>query len=386
MRKATCNFCAALAIRLAALGFGAALIFGMAACGGGDEQLFIIPDKESQSQTASGAYAKIGSKTINGVEYDLVTFGLWPQTIIAANVTVNDSENKTVGAFSYCKGSDGQWYVKVKESACPPVCKYSDGTTAKESSADSWKWFKVEPIKWRVLTTNYNGTGKKLLFAESVLANSVYYDYQKVNRTIGGKTICSNNYEHSRVRAFLNGLSYQRKASADGEQSACDDFLGKGFLQTAFTAEELAIIADTSVDNSERSTFPNANAKQWNNGENPYASDTPTTDKVFLLSLQEATTGAYGFDEDYNAYKGDGTHNESARIRQATDYARASGANQNGTEGLGGWWWQRSPFYGDDFHARYADSNGESFYYAIVSEVNEGVGYGDIVPALCVGN
>ena len=374
---------------LAALLACGALSVGMAACSNSSDNsaalLALAAGGQPQPQAASGAYAKTGTQTINGVEYDLVTFGLWPQTIIAANVTVSDSESKTVGAFTYCKGSDGQWYVKIKERACPPVCKYSDGTTAKESSADSWKWFKVEPIKWRVLTTNYNGTGKKLLFAESVLANSVYYDYQKVNRTIGGKTICSNNYEHSRVRAFLNGLSYQRKAS-DGEQSACDDFLGKGFLQTAFTAEELAIIADTSVDNSERSTFPNANAKQWNDGKNPYASDTPTTDKVFLLSLQEVTTGAYGFDEDYNAYKGDGTHNESARIRQATDYARASGANQNWTEGLGGWWWQRSPFYGDDFHTRYADSNGESFYYAIVSETNDGIGYGDIVPALCVGN
>ena len=375
---------------LAALLACGALSVGMAACSNSSDNsaalLALAAGGQPQPQAASGAYAKIGTQTINGVEYDLVTFGLWPQTIIAANVTVSDSESKTVGAFTYCKGSDGQWYVKIKERACPPVCKYSDGTTAKESSADSWKWFKVEPIKWRVLTTNYNGTGKKLLFAESVLANSVYYDYDSVNRTVGGKTIHPNNYEHSRVRAFLNGLSYQRKASADGQQSACDDFLGKGFLQTAFTADELAIIADTSVDNGKRSTFPNANAKQWNNGENPYASDTPTTDKVFLLSLQEVTTGAYGFDEDYNAYKGDGTHNESARIRQATDYARASGANQNGTEGLGGWWWQRSPFYGDDFHTRYADSNGESFYYAIVSETNDGIGYGDIVPALCVGN
>ena len=378
MRKESRNFCAALATRLAALAFGAAFIFGMAACGGSDEQVFVIPGNASQSQAASGAYAKIGTQTINGVEYDLVTFGLWPQTIKAANVTVNDSESKAAGAFTYCKGSDGQWYVKIKESACPPVSKYSDGTTAKESSADSWKWFKVEPIKWRVLTTNYNGTGKKLLFAESVLANGVYYDYQSVNRTIGGKTIHPNNYEHSRVRAFLNGLSYQRKAS-DSEQSACDDFLGKGFLQTAFTADELAIIADTSVDNGKRSTFPNANAKQWNNGENPYASDTPTTDKVFLLSLQEATTGAYGFDEDYHAA---GVGN--ARIRAATDYARASGANQNGAEGLGGWWWQRSPLYDYDFRARYAYSDGESFESAIVSDVNEGVGYGDIVPALCV--
>ena len=84
--------------RLAALLACGALAVGMAACGGSDEQFFIIPGNASQSQAASGAYKKIGKTKINGVEYDLVTFGLWPQTIKAANVTVNESKTKTAAA------------------------------------------------------------------------------------------------------------------------------------------------------------------------------------------------------------------------------------------------------------------------------------------------
>ena len=286
----------------------------------------------------SPAYTKIDTVTINGTRYDIVTFGSWPQTIKASNVEVSEqSESKTVGAFTYYKGSDGQWYAKVKENAYESGYKYSDGRTVAQSSANSYKWFKVEPIKWRVLTASYNGTGRKLLLAENILTNCAYYDKILdgiiIIRTIGGNTVYPHNYEHSKIRAFLNGRSYQKKESASAAQVTCDDYLSKGFLQTAFTADELATIADTSVDNSARSTNPDASATLWNNGENQYASDTPTTDKVFLLSEQEATKSDYGFDV-CDAYKGDGTHNESARIRITTDYAKASGVGK--FDGMGG--------------------------------------------------
>ena len=36
-------------------------------------------------------------------------------------------------------------------------------------SDNSFRYFKVEPIKWRILTEDYNNTGKTLLFAEKTL-------------------------------------------------------------------------------------------------------------------------------------------------------------------------------------------------------------------------
>ncbi|MCR5047217.1 MAG: DUF6273 domain-containing protein [Treponema sp.] len=381
----------------------AALAFGMAACSSGsDTQVVYVPvetsgggtqsggsgtgngtgGEQAQTSAASGAYTKIGTQTINGTVYDLVTFGLWPQTIKASAVEVSKQcESKTVGDFTYYKGSDGQWYAEIKETAYKSSYKYSDGTTVGVRSADSYKWFKVEPIKWRVLTTDYNGTGKKLLLAESILTNCAYYvsDWVEPNRTIGGKTVRPNNWEHSKVRAFLNGLSYQKKEDG-AEQAACDDFLGKGFLQTAFSDAELTKIADTSVDNSARSTNTYDKANQWNNGENQWASDTPTTDKVFLLSEQEATTVTYGFDE-YDDYKGDARHNESARIRQTTDYAKASGAEQSTKDGYGGWWWLRSPYADGSDRVQHVGTSGGSSSY-----MDSRWNYGGVVPALCVSN
>ena len=184
--------------------------------------------------------------------------------------------------FTYYKGDDGNWYCKVKENAygTEEQYKYSNDNQVKKESENSYQWFKVEPIKWRVLTNNYNG--KKLLFAESGLyANVPYYDVYDVNREINSNTVYPNNYEHSKIRAWLNGLSYVYKSSSSSDAETKEDHNGKGFLQTAFTAEEQAKIAQTVIDNSEAST-----ATQWNSVTNQYACGN-TTDKIFLLSAKK---------------------------------------------------------------------------------------------------
>ncbi len=327
----------------------------VAVSGTGNSRTFAMP---AQDVTVSATFA--------------VTFGLWPQTIKADSVTVNESETETHGAFTYCKGSDGEWYAKIKENAyiySDGEYKYSDGTTVAQSSANSYKWFKVEPIKWLVLTTDYNGTGKKLLLSEKILANCAYYDYFNVNRTVSEATVYPNNYEHSKVRAFLNGISYQKKADGSAEQAACDDFLNKGFLQSAFTAEELAKIVETTVDNSAGSTIDSG----YNLKSADFYACANTSDKVFLLSEREVTTSAYGF----AAYDAQGEGNK--RIRFPTDYAKASGAYQNATEDMGGWWWLRSPAYGGLVHYVNSYGRANNTFYAAQDD-------GCVVPALCVSN
>ena len=340
---------------------------------------------------ASGEYKKIDTTTIEGTQYDIVSFGLWPQTIKDANVDIYEGQTKTAGAFTYCRGSDGQWYTKIKENAYADVYKYSDGTAVAQGGT-SEKWFKVEPIKWRILTENYNGTGKKLLLAEKTLTKCVYYDCYNASdvRTINGTTIYNNNYEHSRVRGFLNGLSYPKNVSNSTQTTACDDFLGAGFLQTAFNAAELDIIVETSVDNGARSTLPDnydslGTSKQeyFNNGEIPYASDTPTTDKIFLLSEQEVTKSEYGFDVwDRDPFGGVC----NVRIRRLTDYAKAMGVFKGGEDVPGDYngamWGLRSPQY---FYSRTdklwgVNSTGKH-RGSYANETRVGV-----LPALCVKN
>lgn len=236
---------------------------------------------------------------------NFMTLGSWPQTIKAENVTVYESETKTVGIFTCNLGSDGYWYVK-KNIGGEYFPKY--------------EWFKVEPIKWRILTKDYNGTGKKLLLAENILIAKRYDAH-------------SSNYQNSEIRKWLNSNSSSASVS-DHDDSG-------GFLKTAFAAGELTKIVDASVDNSVRSTLPDnydslsafEQSHRWGSGENQNASDTPTTDKIFLLSVQEASKIEYGFDAYFDSSSG---NDGSARIHQATDWAKANGAKYS-------WWWLRSP-------------------------------------------
>ena len=257
-------------------------------------------------------YKKTGVQNINGTEYDLVTFGNFPQSEKDSNVTVSTTATN-VNGFTCYKGSDDEWYVNL----------------------DS-KYYKVEPIKWRVLTTDYKGTGKKLLLAENILINKAYDDD-------------SNSYADSTIRAYLTG----------------------DFLTTAFTQAEQDAIATTTVINNASSTNPDSNFEEWNNGANQYASDTPTSDKIFLLSLQEATRTDYGF----AAYDQEGIGN--TRIRMTTDFAKANGAYQNSTAGKGGCWWLRSPYC-------YKSDSARSVSWSGYADFDGGVDYGDVgvVPAL----
>ena len=217
-------------------------------------------------------------------------FGDFPQTVSA----ISDYSSDTVYNGWYL-GSDGYFYAKTKETAYESGYKYSDGTAVAQSGANSYKYFKVEPIKWRVLTDNYSG--KRLLLAESILVNHWY-------------AASSNNYAKSAIRAYLNDT----------------------FWNTAFTASAKSKIdEETTIDNSATSTNPNSNPRMWYGGTNTYACEN-TKDKIFLLSEKEATTAEYGFAQ-YSSYGAGNT-----RIRMTTDFAKASGAYQNTNAGYGGWW------------------------------------------------
>ena len=192
---------------------------------------------------------------------------------------------------------------------------------------------------WRVLTEDYNSTGKALLLAEKVLTGGIKWadsnnNYMESNirrwlngnsrRKIGSQTVYPNNWQYSTIRAWLNG-------SYEGDDTQDKTYDGKGFLQTAFTSAAQNLIVATTVDNSEGSTLGTGETQQ----ANPYVCSY-TTDKVFLLSMEEATNLNSGF-AVYNT-------DDSTRIRVATDYAKATGAFQGPTAGYGGWWWLRSPF------------------------------------------
>ena len=274
-----------------------------------------------------------------------------------------------MGADTYYKGSDGEYYAKVKENAYATYTqyKYSDGTKARKISSNSYRYFKVEPIKWKVITDSYSG--KCLLLAEDILtANVPYYKFNSSSnkRTVGSDTeIYLNNYKYSQIRAYLNGLDYYYDQSSSSTVKKTD-YTDKGFLQTSFTAEAQNLIAVTTVDNSASSArdpgFKIPSAAGFTCAD--------TEDKIFLLSMKEATS--YGFPA-YNEY-GQG----NARIRKPTDYAKANYAYQNSTAGYGGCWCLRSPYSNAGSAARDVKYDGNTEYFD-ADDTNKGV-----VPALSI--
>ena len=322
-----------------------------------------------------------------------VLFGDWPQTIKAENVTVNESKYVVVGAHTYYKGSDGCWYIKIMENKAsgyegPKGFRYSDDTRVQTKYKKSYRYFKVEPIKWRILTSNYNGTGKKLLLAEAALTcepfNDTWGDYAMFEGVDGkqyyftldvtlrkrkdGSYIQHNNYEHSRIRAFLNGIAYlqgDENAYVKGTPPVTrtnDEFVGRGFLQTAFSPEAQSKIAVTTVENSNRKNTGLAVVQEltaldakiyegtiyYEKGEDhkrtyfPKFTSNNTKDKVFLLTPADVIRKDYGFIEvpptvtPENALKifgsgktwkvSDASTTYKGQKRPLTDFTRAHGA------------------------------------------------------------
>ena len=313
-----------------------------------------------------------GTDGTAGPDATYVLFGEWPQTIKASDVQVYYGEGlgEVHGGFTYYSGNDLSWYVRCIENANESGYTYSDGTTVGRylpPNDVSIKYFKVEPIKWRVLTNNYNGTYNVLLLAENILTANIPYNDDIQGQYYGSTTVYSNNYMYSDIRSYLNeSVEYP----ATGKFQSTDNN-GYGFLKTAFSADEQNVIADTIVDNSAASTTDSGN--YLSQATTYYCEN--TTDKIFLLSEKEITTSSYGFGA-YNSY-GQG----NTRIRLPTDFAKARHAYQSSENGYGGYWWLRSPHYIANYSkVRYIAGNGNpTSGYDYPNTTNVG-----IVPALVI--
>ena len=118
---------------------------------------------------------------------EYVLFGEYPQTIKTADVEITE----TVDERGYYLGSDGAYYAKV--NAAPYKDEYTFTNGASVTSGEVY-YFKVEPIRWRILS---EANGEALLLCDSIIENKAY-DSEK-----------NNSYENSDIRAWLNGDFYE---------------------------------------------------------------------------------------------------------------------------------------------------------------------------------
>lgn len=150
-----------------------------------------------------------------------------------------------------------------------------------------------EPIKWRVLSVDGDDA---FLLADQNL------DCQPYNEENADVT-----WESCTLRRWLNST----------------------FLSNAFSAEEQSAIRETTVVNEDNPTY-------GTEGENN------TTDKVYLLSMDEVTNAAYGFVKKFSS-----KFNSYSQTRESknSEYAKKTGAYTVSTAAQfykNGLWWLRT--------------------------------------------
>ena len=283
---------------------------------GNNAEYFDVEDDYFYAEYKYNLYEKVtilppGTDGSAGTDATYAYFGIWPQTIADARVLDLSSAPFFMGGNEYCWGYDENLYMRCREDKfVQPNTNNTENTSFsyysdKTEIRNSYRWFKVEPIKWRVLTTNYNNTGNALLVAENILMGGVLYSLTQEEQIINGETVYPNNYKYSNVRAYLNG-AYE---PGDPQLPKYENI---GFLQTAFTESAQDLIAVTHVDNSAVSAAHLSS--QISQLEEYECED--TYDKIFLLSTQEFLDSEFGFG-GYNT-------KDKTRVRFVTDYARAN--------------------------------------------------------------
>ena len=256
-----------------------------------------------------------------------ILFGWYPQTVAEEGITFSDSPDETTG---YYLGSDGAYYMKATATVTSDSESYADfkdGTSIKKGTE---YYFKMEKLKWRILTENYEGSGNALIVCDTIVdmvnyqsnyvsQNGYYYATDEDGTILTDPTatvgqgvdsnhqVYANNYEHSEIREYLNGT----------------------FYDTAFNDEEKSYIVTTRVDNSLESIYGSYTA------DSGYTEDTfnyecrDTQDNVFLLSLSDVNNTKYGFKDSYEAIIGSNWSTldfDTTRAFYTSDFSRAMGA------------------------------------------------------------
>ena len=168
----------------------------------------------------------------------------------------------------------------------------------------------MEPIKWRVLEVDE----EEILLVSDKILDVMQYDTT-------GK---SASWEKSMMRSWLNGYN------ADENYSGMD-YSEENFLDMAFTLEEQGYIADSDVVNENNPVYKTMAGKD-------------TTDKVFLLSVEEITNPKYGFLSECES-------KTSRRMAENTYFTYYGGTIENekkyntfiSSSESNAYWWLRSP-------------------------------------------
>ena len=330
---------------------------------------------------------------LNPVRYtrdgDYIYFGYWPQTL-ERDETVVAKLNEMAGTpplprdkenpynWESHEGTTYMWqkiviyngtkYLGVQMNDYRASGVYSLRSYIMENGYFTLEvyWFKYEPIKWRILTTS--GNSAYIMSDIALDSFSIQPDRKEENRD--GLYASYNNSTGVPDGTYANNWEY----------CFLRGWLNETFYNEVFNGLQKEIIKTVKLDNSARSSNPNDYPNYYGYGEkagkNKFADQCKDTDdKIFLLSLRDITTTAYGFNKDVRA-------KDPARNLQATDFAKLHGAPMNTNDKKYVTWYTRSP----------APANGNQGYATFVLDRHakgaidsiDLVPDGGVVPALWI--
>ena len=265
------------------------------------------------------------------VTWDCVWFGKYPQAEVVPSASSYTAVDKSIlrngdiiensRLYSQLQNAsgwdtnndiiiDGNKYRRMKKGDATDINPENDNRNYYYNwlDSDSYRYFKFEPIKWRVLKVNGN---QVLLLSDLVL------DGQKYNAQSEVIT-----WETSTIRSWLNGYG----ASYNNQRN---DYSGKNFIGSALSSKERTAIVNTFLVNAKNSYF-------GTDGGND------TTDKIFLLSESE-TSGDSGVEHGFVSGSEDITIYDEAGRSKSSTYAKAMGIGSNMKYRGNSSWWLRSP-------------------------------------------
>ena len=245
------------------------------------------PQSEVVCETDSDAIANLETMNTNfGVEYSKVSESIWNSIV---NASYDSNGDAKVGNVKY---------RRIKKGDATHVMSGNDYNYNRNNyynwkDADTYHYFRFEPIKWRVLSVNGN---------DIILLSDKGIDDQTYDKGQGPWETCT-------MRNWLNGYG--------------TEYSSKNFINTAFTQSELSAIKTTEVTNGD---------------------DNSTSDKVCLLSGNEVYNSNTAF--SYGFTKSDSKYDEGRRCKSST-YAKAMGVwSSTSSSYIGNCvWWLRSRSY-----------------------------------------
>ncbi len=152
----------------------------------------------------------ITDKSLYTIEGDYVYFGSYPQSNKKAGIDISTITNSK----GYYLGADKSFYAKIQGSNMRPdvLIGYNEIFSQFPNMISGNYYYKVEPIKWRILERQEN----KLLLLSEVILDSYCFDWD------------SSNYEQSDIRSWLNDEFYNSAFTENEQNLICTQTIAQG--------------------------------------------------------------------------------------------------------------------------------------------------------------